>query len=149
MDCKPQTYDYATDVQPIFETNCVNTCHKKGGTGWTPTGMINGGNSFEAVDNPLSSLVNVRTFINPDVDPKWRVRPFSPDDSYIYTLLLGKPSPEKNVSGTEMPQNLPLLPAAQIEIIKIWIEEGACESDTSCNTLAQEEKMPGVPEDWQ
>lgn len=53
-----------------------------------------------------------------------RVEPGSPDKSYLYLKLIGTQGTESG-SGLQMPFQQSPLEAAQIEAIRLWIEQGA------------------------
>ncbi len=53
-----------------------------------------------------------------------RVEPGSPDKSYLYMKLIGTQETEDG-SGLQMPFQQNPLDAAQIEVIRLWIEQGA------------------------
>lgn len=99
--------DYVTQVQPIFDANCVS-CHGRSG----------GLNLAAAVS--YANLVNVRA----NGSPLQRVLPGDPGNSYLYVKIAG-PCPGPVCSGGRMPAGLPPLPAADIQVIHDWIAGGA------------------------
>ncbi|MFQ5641359.1 MAG: hypothetical protein ACE5IR_25550 [bacterium] len=112
---------YATQIQPIFDTNCTR-CHSPGGIGFIQTG----GNQDNGLDltrgNSYNKIVSQPTFELPDTAPVMRVLPGDPDGSY----LIQKISSASPKSGSRMPlDGPPFLSQNAIQLIRDWIEEGA------------------------
>ena len=61
------------------------------------------------------------TYELPGTFPNYRIVPGSPDSSYLFQKI-SYASPK---SGVRMPQGGPYLTAAQINVIRRWIEKGA------------------------
>lgn len=99
--------DYATQIQPIFNANCI-VCHSGSGA---PEGL-----RLDAV-NSYNNLVNVNSREVPSLE---RVKPSDPDNSYLVHKIEGTAA-----VGGRMPLNEPPLSAAQISLIRQWISEGA------------------------
>ena len=97
------------DLQPIFNNNCV-VCHQ---------GQGQGGLTLEP-SKAYANLVNVPS----TESPLKRVTPGSPDQSYLVAKLNGT-QVQAGGSGAQMPFNSPPLPAAQIDLVKTWITQGA------------------------
>jgi hypothetical protein len=104
----------STDIQPIFTASCaVSGCH----VGSSPPEGMN--------------LSQGMTFAN-TVDVKSRqsaldrVEPSNPDLSYLVHKIQGTQS-NPGVGGTlnRMPRNTNPLPQSQIDLIRLWITEGA------------------------
>ena len=99
--------DYATQIQPIFNSRCTE-CHSGGGA---PQGLrLDAANSF-------ANLVNIASREVPSLE---RVEPGNPDDSYLVQKVEGTAA-----VGGRMPLGRAPLTAAQIALIRQWISEGA------------------------
>lgn len=103
IDPPEPTVSFADDIQPIFAQNCV-ACHG-----------IQGGMSLN-VAVAWSNLVNMEST---SYKPRLRVVPEDPAASVLYLKLMGDVT-----TGDRMPQGGSLAPAA-IELIRVWIAEGA------------------------
>jgi hypothetical protein len=106
MGCGP-TVSYAGQVQPIWNASCTTNCH--GGN--RPSAMLD-----LTPAGSHAALVNV-----PGDCGKIRVVPGSPSTSYLVNKLTG----QGICSGTQMPARGVSLPAAQIDLIRAWICQGA------------------------
>lgn len=119
VDPTPAT-GFAAQIQPIFDASCVR-CHAPGVYGFGQTG----GESQNGLDltNGASyrALVNQETFQLPGVPPSFRVRPGSPEESYIIEKLVS----DTPKSGQRMPLFGPFLSDAEIQLIRDWIARGA------------------------
>jgi len=93
---------FSQEVQPVFDQNCTS-CHPSSG------------NLDLTAANSYSSLVNVPASGYSAV----RVVPGDPESSVLYGKINGS-----NTFGSNMPLG-GSLSAAQIDIIKRWIEQGA------------------------
>ena len=112
---------FAALIQPIFEANCIR-CHVPGGIGFLQTGGDQNNGLDLTRGNSHGRLVNQPTFEAPDVPPRWRVLPEEPDSSYIIQKITST-SPK---SGSRMPlDGPPFLSQNDINLIRMWIEEGA------------------------
>jgi mono/diheme cytochrome c family protein len=94
---------FKADVQPIFQKNCVS-CHTPGGEGTTASGL------------DLTSYEGVMrgTKYGPMIVPG------DPDYSNLMWLLDWHASPQ-----LRMPHNKSQLPAADRDVIRNWIRQGA------------------------
>jgi len=115
---------FSADIQPLFDQHCTR-CHLPGGSGFNATGGV-GANGLDLTAGAShESLVNVPTFEEPQVAPRWRVLPGEPDSSY----LLQKISSDTPKDGFRMPQDgPPYLTEADILTIEEWIAGGAQEN---------------------
>jgi hypothetical protein len=100
---------FKTDVVPILNNYCV-MCHLPGAD--------QGGLSLYPDAWPL--LVNVPS----KQSPLLQVAPGSPDKSYLYVKLIDT-GESVGGSGQMMPVQQPPLEQDQIELIRLWIEQGA------------------------
>lgn len=96
-----------TDVQSIFNDQCVG-CH----SGSSPAGSLN-----LSVGNAYTQLINVTSTIEPTLK---RVVPSDTANSYLVDKIMGT-----QTVGERMPDGGPYLSAAQMNIIKVWIQTGA------------------------
>ena len=103
----PPGVSFAADVQPIFDASCVG-CHGVGGNGGLDLRQGASHANLVGAAATGSSLL--------------RVQPGDPAASWLYLKLTGAQD-----AGTEMPPGSPL-PAAQIDHVRVWIEEGAREN---------------------
>lgn len=104
--CLLAQVDYESEIQPIFNENCV-TCHG-GQNGVTLS-------SFEAVMSSVGDQYGTEIVV-----------PGEPDQSPLVDKI--EPNPE---FGTRMPQGGPFLSNEEINLIRTWIAEGANEMPTS------------------
>ena len=111
---------FAADVQPIFDAHCTS-CHAIGVFGFNLTGGEEQNGLTLTINNSYDGLVNQPTFQRPDLAPTLRVDPGSPANSY----LMQKIESDTPKVGERMPLSNPPLTAAQISIIRRWIERGA------------------------
>jgi hypothetical protein len=101
--CSPRDASYQADVRPILEANCLE-CHRPGGAGYAASGFDM--SSYEA----LMKGGKFGPFVIPgDV--------FS---SNLIVLVEGRADP-----SIAMPHGRAKLDPADIEILKVWIQEGA------------------------
>jgi len=123
----PRPVSLNQDVRPIFMTSCAlgNTCHGSP----TSAGHVQLGPTSDIDAGALvASLVNVPSVISAnDV----RVRP----GDRAASLLIGKLTGDfsgltcgPSACGARMPFNSPPLPAAMVETIARWVDEGATEN---------------------
>ena len=99
--------DYQTQIQTIFNNNCTS-CH------------INGGAYYGGLD--LSTYANVMTGGNSGAV----ITPFDHANSYLW----------QRVNNGEMPPGTnPDLSASQIDLIALWIDEGALENPAYTGTV--------------
>lgn len=102
------TVSYATDVQPIFNTDCAG-CHTNGGANGG-LDLSEGVSHAHLVGIPSPSFGTVRVVAG------------EPDSSFLYQKLTGNQS-----DGSPMPPT-GLLPADKQELVRVWIEEGALDN---------------------
>ena len=104
-----ETVSFDEDVLPILNMYCV-MCH------------LPGAEQAELLLYPdaWSQLVGISS----SQSELSRVEPGSPDKSYLYLKLIGTQGTESG-SGLQMPFQQSPLAAAQIEAIRLWIEQGA------------------------
>jgi len=124
----PNRY-FKDSVEPIFASNYCVSCHAVGSNGWNETGSDSGG--LDLLDGPYDSLVNHKAFehqFSADSIPRLRVKPGSPDSSYLY-MKLTKPD-EQQAHGQRMPPG-GSIPDSEIAIVKKWIQYGAPLGDTT------------------
>jgi len=112
---------FSRQIQPLFDANCVR-CHSPGGVGYLETGGGSDNGLLLTAGNSHARLVDQATFEEPAVSPRWRVLPGEPDSSY----LLQKVTSGSPKNGRRMPlDGPPYLTASEIEVIRVWIEDGA------------------------
>ena len=105
MDPGPTPVSYATQIQPIFDAECVR-CHGDGGSG-----------SLDLRDGvSYGNLVGVRSA---GYAPAQRVVAGDPVASVLHEKVA-----RTGTFGTAMPPST-TLPASEIALIRRWIEEGA------------------------
>jgi len=104
-----ETVSFDEDVLPILNKYCV-MCH------------LPGAEQAELLLYPdaWSQLVGISS----SQSELSRVEPGFPDKSYLYLKLIGTQGTESG-SGVQMPFQQSPLEAAQIEAIRLWIEQGA------------------------
>lgn len=124
-DIPLETVTFA-DVQSIFSANCTE-CHAPGGPGYTGTGGANNDGLDLTEGNSYESLVDMGTFQASGSHPVYRVRPGSPDSSYLYRKILEGPFKEgaSTGPGVRMPMLAEPLSDDDINTIMRWIELGA------------------------
>jgi hypothetical protein len=101
----PDTVSYVTDIQPIFDLNCVG-CHGLGGLAGLD---LRAGFSRAALVGVTATEIDL-----PRVDPG------SPQTSWLYLKLTGT-----QTVGDPMPFGGFPLPAATVALVEQWIVEGA------------------------
>jgi hypothetical protein len=105
--------DYATQIQPIWNSQC--TCHLQGmsGTMVAPTLTLNMQVSYdELVGTPSMAMPGLA-----------RIEPSDPDASYLWHKLHDTQL-DVGGTGTEMPPGI-TLPEADVQLIEDWIRGGA------------------------
>jgi hypothetical protein len=103
----------ARDVQPVFTTRCTTRfCHGME----SQVALLNlaAGAAHGALVEVASASAACRAFL--------RVKPGQADQSYLIWKLTGAGT---CVSGVRMPKDAPALPAAELNLIRTWITEGA------------------------
>jgi hypothetical protein len=108
LEPPPDTVSFVTDIQPIFDLNCVG-CHGLDG---------NAGLDLRAGFSH-ASLVEV-TATETDMP---RVDPGQPLTSWLYLKLTGA-----QTVGDPMPSGSFPLPAATVDLVEQWIVEGALDN---------------------
>jgi len=100
---------FSNQVQPIFTANCaLSGCHA--GSESQDGMSLEAGKSYASIVNQLDIEVGVYLI----------VKPFYSDSSYLYFKITGN-----SVAGPRMPYGKPPLPDSLIQIIKLWIDQGA------------------------
>ena len=105
MDPGPTPVAYATEIQPIFDAECVR-CHGEGG---------NGGLDLR----PGVSRDNMVGIESQGYAPALRVVAGSPSTSVLHEKVA-----DTGAFGTAMPPSTGLS-SGEVELIRRWIEEGA------------------------
>jgi len=100
---------YSKDIQPIFNSYCV-VCHQGAGQA---------GLTLE----PKLSYSNLVGMPSTESATELRVKPGSPDQSYIIAKLQGT-QVQAGGSGAQMPYGAVPLSQAQIDLIRQWIMQG-------------------------
>ncbi len=97
----------------IFKPTCsVSGCHSGPSGPNLPTGM-----DLTSAAASFSSLVNIASFQEPTI---FRVASGDADNSYLIHKLEGT-----SVQGARMPSGGPFLDQATIDVIRLWIDNGA------------------------
>ena len=107
--------DYNTQIQPIFNSNCIGCHGSSGGLNLTSyVDLMDGGNSGDAVlpGSAISSLLYERIIL-------------------------------PNSAAGDMPPGNSSLSQSEIDLIAEWIDEGALEFESSCDEGFTE--IPSVP----
>jgi hypothetical protein len=97
------TISYSEDVRPILEANCLE-CHTAGGTGAEKSGFN--------MDSYAELMEGTR--YGPMIEPG------ESGASNLYLLVAGRADP-----SIQMPHGKEKLARADIETIRIWIDQGA------------------------
>ncbi|HEX9730177.1 MAG TPA: hypothetical protein VGA37_16905 [Gemmatimonadales bacterium] len=114
VDTIPPAAMLSADVQPILTANCaLSGCHAAAGGGPAQGLNLSDGLAY-------AGLVDVDAV----EAPMKRVRPFQPDSSYLLHKLNGTAGTVGGID-TRMPLGRAPLSAAQIGIIRAWIQDGA------------------------
>lgn len=121
MGAQAQGPDYATQIQPIFDTSCVR-CHSRGGIA-QGTGLLL--ISYEEVMKGTS--VNGPVIIPGDADK-----------SPLIWKLEGVDNTGASVFGSRMPQGGSPLLAETIQLIRNWINAGALKEAEEVPTLEEQ-----------
>jgi len=100
---------FEKDVVPILNNYCV-MCHLPGGAQGELSLYPDAWSELVGVPSKQSQLL--------------QVEPGSPDRSYLYIKLIDS-GESVGGSGQLMPVQQPALAPAHIEIIRLWIEQGA------------------------
>ncbi len=102
--------DFAAQIQPIFTNSCaLSGCHSSGSA---QAGMV------LASGSAIANIVGVPSSEQPALQ---RVEPGNPDDSYLVRKIEGGPG----ITGGQMPLNRTPLAQSQIDLIRLWITQGA------------------------
>jgi hypothetical protein len=104
----PDTVSFATDIQPIFDLNCIG-CHGLGGNAGLD---LRDGFSHASLVGVTATEINM-----PRVDPG------QPQTSWLYLKLTGT-----QTSGDPMPAGGFPLPEATVALVEQWIVEGALDN---------------------
>ncbi|HVV88770.1 MAG TPA: hypothetical protein VHE35_37260 [Kofleriaceae bacterium] len=104
----------ARDVQPIFTTHCTTRfCH--GHESQTAQLDLGPRHAWASLVNVPSATAACHAFV--------RVKPGAPDESYLLWKLAGGGG--ACLTGLRMPKDGPALAAAELNVIRGWIAEGA------------------------
>lgn len=105
--------DYMTDIQPIWDARCVESCHISTGIAQTYGPLLTADVSYDQIVEAMSKTV-------PGIV---QVKPGSTKDSYLWHKVNGT---QANVGGTglQMPQG-GMLTADELATIEAWINAGA------------------------
>lgn len=116
-DCS-ETPSYAADIEPLWDTHgCVAMCHEAGGS-WPSTDLTPGTGYDMLVDAD-----GIQTMALTDVQ---LVIPGDTANSYLLNKLEGTQEMVAGAAaGTQMPQGLPAMSAAEIATVEQWIACGA------------------------
>lgn len=111
------TLSHDADIQPIWDSYCVDVCHEAGGE-WALLDMTPG-NAYDAI---VEAVGNQNQLMN-------LVEPGDPDASYLWAKLNGT-QVEAGGSGVDMPkaragEEAGILTTAELETIEAWIAQGA------------------------
>jgi hypothetical protein len=110
----PATVSFSRDILRIFTNNGAQTCAQAGcHSGPSPTG----GQNLEAA-NAYANIVNVTSSERPDLR---RIMPGSVDQSYLFKKITGA----FDIAGSQMPLAGGPLSAADIDLVRQWIQAGA------------------------
>lgn len=121
VDCSAAP-SHASDIQPIWDANCVAGCHEPGGV-WQSTDLSPGA-AYEA----LVDADGIQTMALTDVS---LVIPEDTANSYLLNKLRGTQGDIAGAAaGTRMPQgeggaDVPPLSDAEIELVEQWVACGA------------------------
>ncbi len=105
-----QPVDYPSQVQPIFDANCVG-CHFTGGD--APD--LTAGSSYAALVNGIASCAGVTLVVPGDSAGSYLVAKVSPDGTLP-------------ACGDKMPPGTAGLSQSQVDVITAWIDQGAAAS---------------------
>jgi hypothetical protein len=119
----PVDVDYATDIQPIFDANCVQGCHQEGGVETANQIRLTEDESFTTLTTQKPIYSRVETFVVAG----------SSSDSFLIDALRHPPGtlvrrmPLLLDTSTDPPVAVKgsSLPEAKIVLIEVWIDEGA------------------------
>lgn len=109
-----EALSYATDIQPIWEANCVTACHTPGGN--AESVLVLSGNAFaNIVDVNSGQAIGMKLIASGDSM-----------QSYLVAKLEGNQAAAGGTGGT-MPSGADPLDAATLQLIKDWVDAGAPE----------------------
>ena len=122
--------DFASQVMNVFSSaGCSGgSCHGGGAGGLTIT--TDAGNTYNNIVGVASSCNGINY-----------IEPMSTNASYIYRKIIGTQS----CGGSRMPANNPAYfdtNTDQLEIIRVWIEEGALETPSTVAVRSPEGTLP-------
>ena len=109
-DTSSSVVSFSKDIQPLFNNSCV-ICHQVAGQA---------GLTLE----PNLSYTRLVGVPSTESTAELRVKPGSPDQSYIIAKLQGTQI-QAGGSGVQMPYGAAPLSQAQISLVQQWIAEGA------------------------
>lgn len=112
----PSQVSFASDIQPIFSNNCAfSGCH--GGSSPAMGMNLSAGMAY-------ANIVNVPSGELPSMD---RIEPGQPDLSYLIHKIQGTQL-DVGGSGLQMPRGGTPLSQATIDLIRLWVTQGAQEN---------------------
>jgi hypothetical protein len=122
-DTAPADVDYATDIQPIWNENCLTGCHETGGI--YAALMLGEGTSYNALLEQKPVYSGDAHIVVPDsADSSLLIRGLRGTDSILRQMPLVLDTDDMGVMvGVEGPP----LPEAQIALVEAWIDGGALE----------------------
>jgi hypothetical protein len=101
--CSPSGVSYSKDVQPVFAKNC-SECHAPGKKGFEASGLDTTNHQAVMKGGKFGPLV----------------KPGDALSSSLNMLVEGRTHP-----SIQMPHGRAKLPDKEIEILKVWVNEGA------------------------
>ncbi len=101
--CAPRNVSFSADVQPIFKEYCLE-CHVPGGPGQVASGF-----DMSSYDGVMKGG-KFGPFVNPG----------DPFTSTLNILVEGRADP-----SIRMPHGRERLTDREIEVLKVWVQEGA------------------------
>ncbi len=113
---------FARDVQPVFNGQCIE-CHSPPSTiGFSQTGgTVQNGLDLSA-GNSWAKLVDAKSYQDPNTTPKFRVKPFDLNESYLIQKVDTSKRPK---FGNKMPYFGGEVELYNLNLLKAWILEGA------------------------
>jgi len=121
VDCSSAP-SHAADIQPLWDANCVDSCHEPGGV-WQSTDL-----SAAAAYDALVDADGIQTMALTDVS---LVIAGDTVNSYLLNKLRGTQADVAGLAaGTRMPQgeggaDVPPMSDAEIELVELWVACGA------------------------
>ena len=128
--CPDDSLSHATDIQPIWDANCVAACHEAGGF-WPSLDLTDGHAGLVDATGVQTQTANL--------DDLFMVTPGDPELSYVLYKLRGDHVDlfdDPLIAANQMPvesdgmggyNTLPAIPDADIQLVEDWILCGAPE----------------------